>query len=230
MASWTGVKKTSGSWGGSKPSGGGTGYQDMLSRLAEEFRPGGTVEKTRLKEAEVEAKRLGARLDASAVSRGLGNAILPTESIVEDRLSRDREGIRAQTLGQYLNTLQFLAQLQFQGEQAGASRAAAMSTPGVDAFGEPLSGSAAGQQFRLVGQQIRQQQRQFQLERHDKLSQLFPGLAAAGGMGAEDISTAPSLFGDGGAATSAPTHVRWSQPLYGNPEAESKSGSPYRMM
>jgi hypothetical protein len=193
--------------GGLKPSG-GLGYQDMLSRLAEEFKPGGTVETQRMKEADKAGEQLGAKLEASAVSRGLGNAMIGSERTVAESVNRAKGRIRSETLSQYLGTLQFLAQMQMRGEQAGLGSFTRIinseqlgSQPGLN---EGLGGRPA---FHAP----------VPTRRHG--ADAFPSLYQAGGYGAGgtmNYQTAPDLFADTDDGSIELSDISYGTPMMGS--------------
>jgi hypothetical protein len=164
-----------------------TNYTDILAQLADTLKPGGTIEKSYIDEANQEAKNLGAQLNAASVAKGLGNATSGTPVTTARFLAKRKGEIRSGLLQQFLGTLQFLANMNFQGQQAKANRATetairqgpSLTERGLNAFGEPFMSLAP-----QVG---------FSTEE-------FPSLAAAGGMN-NLAAKAPSLFGGGTTGT-----------------------------
>jgi hypothetical protein len=195
--------------GGSKPSG-GLGYQDMLSRLVEEFKPGGTVETQRMKEADKAGEQLGAKLEASAVSRGLGNAMIGSERTVAESVNQAKGRIRSETLSQYLGTLQFLAQMQMRGEQAGLGSSTRIINSeklgGQLGLDEGLGGRPAFHAPVPTG-------------RHG--ADAFPSLYQAGGYGAGgtvNYQTAPDLFAGMDDGSPGLSDISYGTPMMGGSE------------
>jgi type II secretory pathway pseudopilin PulG len=103
-----------------------------MQKLAEEFAPGGSIEKTYAADIEKEGKLLGAKLNASAVSRGLGNASIGIPTTVSKSVMGAKQKLRSETTSNYMAALQNLAQLALQQQQFGLQQQqvnAANNTP-----------------------------------------------------------------------------------------------------
>jgi len=190
----------------------GGGYRDILMKLADTLKPGGETEKSYIAEAEQEGKSLAAQLNASSIARGLGNATNNAPVVAAKHVAKRKQEIRGNMLQQLLSTLQFLANMGFQEEQATesrklqreqnalsfeANRGPSNASRGLDVFGQPfmsLGGQGGG----------------------DFSANAYPSLAAAGGMGGSRDDEYVSPFGSVTSSTyTAPTEIReWGDPYF----------------
>jgi hypothetical protein len=217
-----GVPKTTAARAGGFPlgqaAGGGTtnvDFRSILAKLAEELKPGGSIEKSYMSDIEKEGKQLGAQLEAGSISRGLGNARTGIPTSVFNKVSSAKQKLRSDMTSQYMGVLQNLASLALQQEQGDANRAASepsMASQGLSATGKPLHGSLAEAQLNMALNPV--------VSRRPSAT-ATPSLYAAGGYGAGTQAgdayaslTAP-LFG-GGDTGGAAEHISWDQPMYGN--------------
>jgi len=197
-------------------------FQSILAKMAETLAPGGTAEKTRIGQINKEAEMLGNRMEGANIARGLGNATMGVAPTVEAQASVARESARSNILGQFIQTLQFLADasLRQQGLDIQATQAAGPTNAqrGLDAFGSPMRGTLAATEQALGEAQLR---RATQPETVAPTAQEFPSLFGAGGMtGDLDFGSNPFAIATGGGTPAAPAYDPWG-PVKGYGELES---------
>jgi len=175
-----------------------TDYKGILSKMVETMRPGGEAEQSQFANIEKAGQRYGAQLEAGAISRGLGNVAMGNETLVAENVSAARQQASDNVLSRYIQALQFIANLEFQGQQADANRAVSTQqtqVPGLDAFGSPMPGSMQQAEIDLANKRLGLRQQELEINRNRPSAEQFPSLYNAGGYSGtgEPYSTVPTL-------------------------------------
>jgi hypothetical protein len=143
-------------------------FSSILNKIIETYAPGGSVETAGLADVEAQGKALSSKLNASAVSRGLGNALTGIPTTVANQVSKGRQSVQSSVGSQYLQGLMSLAGLAAQKEQSDAqlklqqqqlalqqsqyANSLSGSSAGLDAFGQPMTGTLAAAQLEALTQ------------------------------------------------------------------------------
>lgn len=201
---------------------GGIDLSAIMQKLANEFAPGGSVEKTYMADIEKEGKLLGSRLEAGAISRGLGNTATGIPTTVTKNVLGAKQKLRAETTANYMSALQNLAQLAMQQQQMNLQQQQVSN-----AGRAPTGYSAAGTKLTDFGFGSDPMASSFPTARTSSPA-TTPSLYAAGGYGAGASSdiygalTAP-LFG-GSNASSDNTPIEWDYSLISGNSVKTPSG------
>jgi hypothetical protein len=170
------------------PSVGGTpqDYGALLAQFAQSLAPGGAIETQRISEINREAGMLADRITGGNIARGLGGADLGVEATVEGPAAAQRGAVRSGLTGQYLQLLQFLANMQTQRQQLDiettATRGPTNAQRGLDAFGRPMRGTLAEAELKLAEAQLNRVARPTSVA---PTAEQYPALYGAGGVGSE---------------------------------------------
>jgi hypothetical protein len=117
-----------------------TDYMSTLAAAVESLKPGGTTYQSLAAELNKDAQLYGNKLNASAISSGLGNAALGNSTKVFKELASAKTQLQSSMMTQYISALQNLASLSSQQEQAAAaSKTPTMASQGYSAAGTKLT-------------------------------------------------------------------------------------------
>lgn len=194
-------------------------YEEAIASLAERLAPGGELEQSLLSSVDKQTTMLANSMEGANISRGLGNATLgvaPTASRVG---MEQKESVRNNLLGQYLSTLQYLANYSLQRTAQNAqiygtntSGLSANAQQGLDVFGKPLRGSLAEAELLMAQKSMGAAANPTAAS---PTASSYPSLYSSGG--GIDFDFGQNPFGSTGnnyAPTSA-SEIKWGTPIYG---------------